>query len=108
MNAMKNLLGVLSLVAVVCCASCNKDDDGPDTCNFAQELQDELTAYTNAANAYFADPTNVEKCNAYRNALMDYLDEAEGLQSCANAAGQGTEYQQALDAAQDALDSFQC
>lgn len=106
MKAMRNLFALLALVSVVCVVSC-KDDD-PATCNWSQELQDELNAYTTAANAFAADPTNVEKCNAYRNALQNYLNEAEDLQSCANASGQGTEYQQALQDAQDALDAFQC
>jgi hypothetical protein len=106
MKAMKNLFVLLTLVSVIGVGSC-KDDD-PSTCNYASELQDEVNAYSAAAEAYFADIQNVAKCNAYKDALQDYINEAQGLQSCANAAGQGTEYQQALQAAEDSLDAFQC
>lgn len=105
MNAMKNLLAVLTLVAVVCLVSCKKDD--PVGCNWSQELQDELNAFTNAANVYGANPTT-ENCNAYKNAGLDYLAAASDLQSCANAAGTGTEYQQAIDSAEASINAIVC
>jgi hypothetical protein len=107
MNSLKNLFAVLALVASIGFVGC-KDDDPVSCSDWAQQLQDELNAYSQALNEWSADPTNDAKCNAYRDALQDYLDEAEGLEECASNAGQGTQYQQAIDAAQDALDNFQC
>lgn len=105
MNAMKSLFAVLTLVSVICVVSC-KDDD-PVSCNWTTELQDELTAFNNAASVYGQNPTT-ENCNAYRNAGLAYLDAAADLQSCANAQGQGQEYQQAIEAAEDSLNALQC
>ncbi|HLF63810.1 MAG TPA: hypothetical protein VI603_08655 [Saprospiraceae bacterium] len=102
---MKNLFAVLTLVSVVLLVSC-KDDD-PVGCNWTTELQAELTAFNDAATDYGQNPTT-ENCNAYRNAGLAYLDAAADLQSCANASGQGTEYQQAIASAQASLDALQC
>jgi hypothetical protein len=106
MNSMIKFFAALALVAVVAVTAC-KDDD-PAGCNWTQDLQAELDAYTAAANAWAADPQNTAKCNAYRDALQDYIDEAQTLQSCANAAGQGNEFQQALQQAEDSLAGFTC
>lgn len=105
MNAMKSLFAVLTLVSVICIISC-KDDD-PVTCNWTTELQAELNAFSNAATVYGQNPTT-ENCNAYRNAGLAYLDAAADLQSCANAQGQGQEYQQAIAEAEASLDALQC
>ncbi len=105
MNTIGKLFAALTLVSVVVCSSC-KDDD-PVGCNWSSELQAELTAFNNAATTYGNNPTTAN-CNAYRTAGLAYLDAASDLQSCANASGQGTEYAQAIAAAEASLDALVC
>ena len=102
---MKRLFGMLALVATVAFVGC-KDDD-PVTCNWTQELETELNAFIAAANTYSTTPTT-ENCNAYRNAGLAYLDAAADYQTCANQAGQGTEYAQAIADAEAQLNALVC
>ena len=107
---MKALLPLICLLTILAFA-CKKDDPAPVGCGsnwvLANEIEDELNAVLDAATTYTQDPTTAN-CEAYVAAYQDYLDELEGYQSCANQAGQGAEYQQALQDAQDALDDINC
>jgi len=95
-------LGTLGLV------SCSDDGvDCDDSFNFYTELEAEADALTDAAFAYANDPST-SNCEAFREAYQDYLDTAADLEDCADEVGQGAEFQQALEEAQDALDNLQC
>lgn len=106
MNSMLKLFAMLALVASVAFVGCDDDDD-PVTCNWTQELQDELNAFIQASTNYNNNMTT-ENCNAYRAAGQAYLDAADDYQSCANAAGQGAEYAQAIADAQAELNLIVC
>lgn len=94
------------LVSSLSYTACKKDDD-PDTCIFATELQAETDAVTAAAAAYGSNPTT-QNCQAFIVAYEAYLQAAEDLIPCANAAGQGVELQAAIDNAEAQLALIQC
>lgn len=103
----KTLLSAMAISALLFTA-CKKDDDDPVSCNYLTELQDELDALNAAAAAYGNDPTNPQKCQAYKNAAQAYLDELEDHIDCATLAGQQAEIQAAIDSAQDSVNAIQC
>ena len=87
--------------------SCDDDSACADNFNFSAEVADEFSALNDAAVAYGQDQSP-ENCNAYKSAATDYLDAMEELKSCAQIAGQGTAYQQAIDSAQAEVDTLMC
>ncbi|MEL6718659.1 MAG: hypothetical protein AAFO82_08590 [Bacteroidota bacterium] len=95
------------LATLFLATSCDEDSNCADNFNFATEVADELTALNDAALAYGQDPT-AENCNAYKASATAYLDALEDLKSCAEIAGQGTTYQQAIDNTQAEVDALMC
>ncbi len=98
-------VALVSLSFVAC-----GDDDGVDcdeSFNFAVELEAEADALIDATFEYSMDPST-ENCEAFKEAYQSYLDAASQLQDCADEVGQGAEFQQALQDAQDGLDSLPC
>ena len=76
------------------------------SCNYTLELENETNALTAAATTYAQDPSSAN-CEAYRQAYLEFLDEAEKLDNCVI----GTErdaYRQAIDSAQAGLDALTC
>ena len=65
------------------------------------------SALTQAASAYGQNPTPAN-CAAYKTAGTNYLNKADDVQSCATAAGQGAEFNQAIDQARQSLNNIQC
>ena len=98
-------LALLSIVLLT--TSCDEDNACADNFNFTTEVADELTALNDAAVAYGQDQSP-ENCNAYKAAATDYLEALEDLKSCAQIAGQGTAYQQAIDSTQAEVDALMC
>jgi len=86
-------------------SSCGKDD--PATCNWSTELQAEATAVNNAGTAYGLDGSTAN-CLAYKASLQAYLNASEGIKACANAAGQGVEFQAYLDSFQANINLLPC
>ena len=107
MNSLKKLLACLMFGLIVTSYSC-KDDDEPSGCDWAAEVQDELTALTTAGNAWASDPTNTAKCQAYKDAAQAYLDELEDHVDCATISGDQAELQAQIDQAQIDVNNIQC
>lgn len=105
MNTFEKIIAGICIIAIPFFNAC-KDND-PDPCNYATEVQDEYDAFAAALTAFTNDPTNVDKCNAYKNSLQDYVNALEDHDGCV-PAGQEDEYQQSLDQAQAAIDALQC
>jgi hypothetical protein len=106
---LKTLLSAVLLSASLLCIGCKNDDDDPVNCNnWAVELQAEVDAVTNAANAWAADLDNTQKCNAYKTALQAYVNALAGAENCATQVNQHAEWQAAIDATQTAIDNLQC
>jgi hypothetical protein len=89
--------------------SCKKDDDNndPQPCNYALLLEDEANVVIAAGTAY-GNNQNPTTCQAYVDALSEYLAQAELYVDCATLAGQGAELQAAIDQNQAALAAIQC
>ncbi|MDW3652314.1 MAG: hypothetical protein R8P61_34880 [Bacteroidia bacterium] len=105
MKTLKNLSILAFLLLAFSAISCNQTNN-PITCNYAAELQDEATALSNAAAAYGMDQSSAN-CEAYRQAFMDYLDEAEKLDDCVISSERAA-YRQAIDDTQASLDALTC
>lgn len=96
----------LCLLALGFAPSCKDDEE--DCAATAAALQDEANAMSNAATTYGLNPTTAN-CNAYKDAVQAYIDEARDLVDCpglSNAEQQ--QYQQSLDAAEANLASLSC
>lgn len=112
---MKSKIFFVLFLAVVSVGSwtCKKDSDdnnnvNPCSINWATDLADEINAVTTAAQNYIADPT-YENCIAYKNAAQAYLDALEPYGNCAALTGQDrVAWQNALDEAQQSLNSLNC
>jgi hypothetical protein len=92
--------------------SCNKDndDDNGNGCStaWATELSNQITAMSNAAQAYALDPS-YENCLAYKAAAQAYVDALAPYGNCAALIGQSRiAWQQALDDAQQGVDDIDC
>lgn len=101
----------MSIFAISLFWSCGSSDPLEDKCGTswspADELQDEITALTNAATVYGQNPT-IENCEAYKDAYQDYLDEIKDWEDCYVYVGQQAEFNQAIADAQASLDAFEC
>jgi len=104
MNSLTKLLACLLLGLLVTTYSC-KDDDDPSGCNYVTETQDTYDAVIAAGTAWAADQTPA-KCQAYKDAYQDYLDDLEDHIDCAALSGQQAELQAAIDAAQADLNTL--
>jgi len=100
------LTGLCLFLFAVSFTSCSSDEE--ECQDWALEAQDEVDAVTAAAMAFGNDPTNTSLCQAWVDAYDDLLDAYRGAESCAEAANQVTEWRQALDDAQDAVDAIVC
>ena len=103
-NFQKLIVGIC-IMSIPFFSACGNDD--PVSCNYAEEVQDELQAVTDAATAYGNDPTNPAKCNAYKVAFQDYLNALEDHDNCVRAEDQAA-YDQAIDDAQASINALQC
>ena len=103
---------LLAFAAMVSCKEEKKDDNNTPNnnvgCNYvwSERLADEAAALSQAASAYASDPTTAN-CEAYRQALLDYLNEADNVIDCVPQASLA-QYQQAVDAAKASANSLQC
>ncbi|MEM8524619.1 MAG: hypothetical protein AAGG68_08240 [Bacteroidota bacterium] len=88
-------------------ASCDDDSACANNFNFTTELAAEFTALNDAALLHAQDPTP-ENCNAYKASATAYLDAASELKTCAEIAGQGIAYAQAIADTQAEVDNLMC
>jgi len=106
---MMRLLSLLIITTLVVLSSCKKDEkEDPNYCGtvWAESVQDELTAVTNAAMTYAQDQTTAN-CNAYKTAYQNYLNALEPFGKCsAWTAQQKADLQSAIDNAQNELDNL--
>ncbi len=88
---------------------CKKDDNDPVGCsNWANEVSAEANAFINAESAYYADPTNAAKCQAYKNAGQAYVNALNAHVDCATFSGQQAEVQAAINSLQVEINAIQC
>ena len=108
MRSLNTLLYVVAITLGLFTLSCGTSGSGSGCgagFNFYSEVNNEITDLSAAAQAYSLDPTT-SKCLKYADAFENYIDALSGLKSCANGAGQGSEWQEAIDDAQDSIDDI--
>lgn len=111
---MKNKVSFLAIMIFLFVGfnSCNKnnDDIGDEPCSavWANEVQDEVDTWTNAAIAYGTDPSPAN-CAAYKAAAQAYIDALEPYGDCASITGaQRSQWEQALTAARESINNIEC
>ena len=97
------LFGSLSFIA------CSSDDDVDcdNEAAVAQLFNDGAQAVLDATEAWVADPSE-SNCLTLRSTYSDWIDDLEGFQGCADQAGQGDEYRDAIQQSREALDTIPC
>lgn len=101
---------VLGLLIIGMSMSCSKkDDDSGGLCvtTWATNIQDELTAVTEAATAY-GNSGSQEDCERYKQALRDYLSEVRKYESCYIEAGQRAEFEQSVKESEQDIEDIEC
>jgi len=101
---------LISFLTIVVLGSwgCKKSSTPGCSAAWASELSSQVTAVSNAAQAYAANPTQ-ENCLAYKAAFQAYIDALKPYGNCAALTGQDKDaWQAALDNAQQSLDNLDC
>ena len=86
------------------------DDNGGADCTAAQfnsEVNDAIDKVNQAGMIYAMDPTT-DNCNDFKDAANDYIDAVEDFEDCAGIGISQAEYNQAIDAARQAVNSIPC
>ncbi|MEI2694370.1 MAG: hypothetical protein WBO44_01230 [Saprospiraceae bacterium] len=90
--------------------SCGDDNEPNKPCStaYADELQNEISALTAAAQAYGMNPTPAT-CLAYKNAAQAYVNALEPYGNCSELTGQlRTDWEASLNAAKASVAAIQC
>lgn len=74
--------------------------------NYAENIADELNEVSARLSVYISDPT-IANCNAYKDALLDYLNEAEDLFTCVPTASRSS-WQTQIDESKQSVDDIDC
>ena len=88
-------------------SGCGGDDVDCTEANLEQNWANEFQAVINAGTAYASDPSS-GNCNAYKDALKEYLDVIDDFEECADEVDEQESFNEALKEANDAIDSLQC
>lgn len=100
------LLGLFFISVVF--TSCGGDDVECTDAGLNEAIQEETMALEEALSTYFLDPENTEACENLKDAYDAFLDQAKELQDCADELGDGEEYMNSIQDAEDALDLLEC
>jgi hypothetical protein len=104
-----NIFLTLIFAGLLSCGSKNDDiDDGPCSVAWSVAIQDEVSAWSAAAQKYALDQS-VANCNAYKAAGLAYVNALEPYNNCAVLTGTNrTQWEQALDNARTSINSLNC
>jgi hypothetical protein len=85
-------------------ASCGKDSDPVACSSWFTDLEPEFNALVSTAIAYNNDSGNATKCQAYKNALQNYVNKLKPYGNCTALTGQDKiDYQTALAEAEQEI-----
>lgn len=104
---MKKLLFLFLTISAVGFTSCGDDDVDCNDIDAANFLSAETEALIDAAFDYGFNQTDAN-CEKLKSAYEDYIDAAEAYESCADQAGEGDEFREALDEARDGVADLPC
>ena len=68
---------------------------------------DEIAAFSQAAENYIMDPSS-GNCNAYKSSLQNFLNALKSLEDCADEVGQGDEFRESIEQAEDSISTLTC
>lgn len=108
MKLLSFILLIAFIISFTVFESCTSKSDNIASCSvaWATELNDELSALSNAGFAYSNDPST-ENCNAYKAAYQTYINALKPYGDCSALTGQNrTAFEQALQDAQDEVGSL--
>ena len=111
---MKQLINLFSFLFIltIFISACSKDDDDKGRCddgwNPGIELQEELQALVDASTEYGNDPDNKEKCEAYKQAYLNYLSAVREWEDCYRHIGQHQEFLDAVEEAERDVMAIDC
>ena len=111
---MTKLINIFLVTLIIGSISSCGDDDTPSNnvnCQSSievnQAVADDVEAISVALQVWIVDQSS-QNCNALQTAYQNYIDALESLQDCANQAGVGQEFSQALSEAQDNIANLSC
>jgi len=107
---MSKQIFLISFLAIVIFGSMGCNQNTPAGCStaWASELNDEIQALSNAAQAYTMDPTQ-ENCLAYKAAAQAYVDALAPYGNCPGLTGTDLQaWQDAVNDAQQSVDDIDC
>ena len=109
MNSIKTPLLIAACFSILAVMSCNNNGTavapGCGSVGWGVEVEDELTALSNAGVAFGQDPSQAN-CEKYKDAYRAYIQALKDLDRCVINSQERQEYLQALEDAEDALDNL--
>jgi|GEM_PF-6978721 len=100
-------LFLYSIVISFTMTSCGKETALCSSSDFDARLNVAISDFTTAQNAWFTDPDNMQKCETFRTAYQNYINELRDLSDCAVIQGR-TEFRESLDEAEADFQDFEC
>lgn len=96
---------------VLSITSCGSDGPGDVDCTSSiavnNAISDEVDGISVALQDYINDDS-AANCDALKDAYQDYIDALKDLQDCADQAGDGASFAQALVDAEASIDTLLC
>jgi hypothetical protein len=104
-----NIFLALVFVGFLSCNNGSDDiDDGPCGTAWSVQAQNEVSAWSAAAQKYALDPS-AANCNAYKSAGLAYIKALEPYGNCTVLSGvERTQWEQALESARTSIKSLNC
>jgi hypothetical protein len=96
-------------IAFIALTSCSSNDDAIGNCDngtWIQTVQNELTAFSKATQAYAINSTP-ENCNNYKSAVLAYINALDKIKTCV-ATVNLVDFEKALKDAKEGLNNISC
>jgi len=88
-------------------SSCGKETALCSSSDFDDKYEIAINAFSSAQSDYFSDPENTEKCEAFRTAYLNYINQLRDLTDCAVIQGRA-DFEQSLNEAEADFEDFEC
>jgi len=101
------LFGLFATVMMIGLSSCGKEVALCSSSDFDDKYEAAINEFSIAQSAYFNDPENTEKCETFRTAYLNYINQLRDLTDCAAIQGRA-DFSQSLDEAEADFENFEC